>query len=135
MFAGEFLLCARLRPANRDASAGAVEAIARIVGDIRTCWPTVRLMLRADSGFCRESLMAWCDAHGVDYVFGLAKNSRLLAPVPAELAAQAQAQYAPTGPPGSSPHSSTGRWQARPRSSGWWRRPNTWRRAPSHALW
>jgi hypothetical protein len=98
IFAGEFLLCARLRPANRDASTGAVEEIARIVGDIRTRWPTVRLMLRADSGFCRESLMAWCEAHGVDYVFGLAKNSRLLAQVQAELA-QAQAQSAQTGQP------------------------------------
>jgi hypothetical protein len=98
IFAGEFLLCARLRLANCDASAGAVEEIARIVGHIRTRWPTVRIVLRADSGFCRESLMAWCEAHGVDYVFGLAKNSRRLAQVQTALA-QAQAQYAQTGQP------------------------------------
>jgi hypothetical protein len=98
IFAGEFLLCARLRSANRDASAGAVEDIARIVEDIRTRWPTVRPTLRADSGFCRESLMAWCEAHRVDYVLGLAKNRRLLAQVQAELA-QAQAQSAQTGQP------------------------------------
>ena len=98
IFASEFLLCARLRPANRDASAGAVEETARIVGAIRARWPTVQIMLRADSGFCRESLMAWCEAHQVDYVFGLAKNSRLLAQGQAARA-QAQAQYAQTGPP------------------------------------
>jgi Transposase DDE domain group 1 len=68
------------------------------VGDIRTRWPTVRITLRADSGFCRESLMAWCEAHRVDYVFGLAKNNRLLAQVQVELA-QAQAQYVQTGQP------------------------------------
>jgi hypothetical protein len=98
IFAGEFLLCARLRSANRDASAGAVEEIARIVADIRTRWPTVRITLRADSGFCREPLMAWCEAHRVDYVFGLAKNRRRLAQVQTELA-QAQAQSAQTGQP------------------------------------
>jgi hypothetical protein len=98
IFASEFLLCARLRPANRDASAGAVEETARIVGAIRARWPTVQIVLRADSGFCRESLMAWCEAHQVDYVFGLAKNSRLLAQGQAALV-QAQAQYAQTGQP------------------------------------
>jgi hypothetical protein len=98
IFAGEFLLCARLRPANRDASAGVLEEITRLVRHIRTHWPAVRIMLRADSGFCREPLMAWCEAQGVDDILGLAKNSRLLAQVQAELA-QAQAQFAQPGQP------------------------------------
>jgi hypothetical protein len=96
IFAGEFLLCARLRPANRDASAGALEEVQRIVGHLRTQWPAVRITLRADAGFCREPLMAWCEEHGLDYVFGRAKNARLLAAVHGALA-QAQAQFAQTG--------------------------------------
>jgi hypothetical protein len=98
IFAGEFLLCARLRPANRDASAGALEEITRVVRHIRTHWPAVRITLRADSGFCREPLMAWCEAQGVDYILGLAKNSRLLTVVKTALA-QAQTEFAQTGPP------------------------------------
>lgn len=98
IFAGEFLLGARLRPANREASAGALEEIARIVTHIRTQWPTVRMTLRADSGFCREPLMAWCEAHDIAYVFGLAKNARLLAELHGELA-WAQAQFEQTGQP------------------------------------
>jgi len=77
IFCGEHLLCARLRPSNQDASAGSVEEVARLVRQIRRCWPRVNIMLRADSGFCREELMAWCEEHEVDYVFGLARNSRL----------------------------------------------------------
>jgi hypothetical protein len=96
IFAGEHLLCARLRPANIDASAGALEEVVRIVGQIRAAWPTVRITLRADSGFCRDALMTWADAHGVDYVFGLAKNDRLVALIPDELA-EAAAQCAATG--------------------------------------
>lgn len=98
IFADEVLLCARLRPANRDASAGALEEVERIVGLLRTQWPAVRITLRADAGFCRDRLMAWCEAHGVDDVFGLAKNRRLLAEVHAELA-HVQAQWAQTGQP------------------------------------
>jgi hypothetical protein len=98
IFAGEFLLCARLRPANRDASSGALEEVQRMVGHLRTQWPTVQITLRADAGFCREPLMAWCEEQGLDYVFGLAKNVRLLAEVQ-EALAQAQAQFAQTGPP------------------------------------
>jgi hypothetical protein len=98
IFAGEFLLCARLRPANRDARAGAGAEVERIVRHLRKHWPAVQITLRADAGFCREPLMAWCEAQGVDYVFGLAKNSRLLAAVQTELA-QAQTQYTQTGQP------------------------------------
>ena len=77
VFCGDHLLCARLRPSNQDASAGSLEEVERIVRQIRRRWPRVRIVLRADSGFCREELMAWCEKHGVDYVFGLARNPRL----------------------------------------------------------
>jgi hypothetical protein len=98
IFAGAHLLCARLRSANIDASAGALEEVERLVAQIRTAWPTVRITLRADSGFCRDALMTWAEAHGVDYVFGLAKNARLTALIPAELA-DAAAQCTATGAP------------------------------------
>ena len=65
IFSGDHLLCARLRPSNLDASAGALEEVCRIVGQIRSRWPHVRILLRADSGFCREELMAWCETHRV----------------------------------------------------------------------
>ena len=77
IFCGEHLLCAKLRPANIDAAAGSVKQLARIVEQIRAAWPTVRIIVRGDSGFCRENLMQWCEANRVDYVFGLAKNQRL----------------------------------------------------------
>jgi hypothetical protein len=77
IFSGDHLLCARLRPSNQDASAGSREEVERIVRQIRTRWPKVRILLRADSGFCREELMVWCENHGVDYVFGFARNRRL----------------------------------------------------------
>lgn len=78
IFAGEQLLCARLREANQDAAAGALEEIAPIVAQLRRSWPEVAIVLRGDSGFCREELMSWCERNGVDYVFGLAKNARLI---------------------------------------------------------
>ena len=77
MFAGEHVLCVRLRPANIDASAGSVAEMRRIVEQIRQRWPEVRIILRGDSGFCRDELMSWCEQHGVDYVFGFARNERL----------------------------------------------------------
>ena len=98
VFCGERLLCAKLRPANIDASAGAGKIVARIVEQIRQRWPKVRIILRGDSGFCREELMAWCKEHGVDFVFGLAKNRRLLKVLGRELY-QAQQQFAATGQP------------------------------------
>jgi hypothetical protein len=90
VFCGDHLLAAKLRKADIDASAGAAEEIARIVAQIRARWPKVRIVLRADSGFARESLMAWCEANGVDYLFGLAKNARLNAEIAADLAAAAE---------------------------------------------
>ena len=80
IFAGDQLLCARLRPANQDAAKGALDEVQRIVKQLRARWPQVRIVLRADSGFCREELMAWCDVeeNKVDYAFGLARNQRLV---------------------------------------------------------
>ena len=77
IFAGDQLLCARLRPANQDAAAGAVDEVSRIVTQMRQRWPEVSIVLRADSGFCREELMGWCEQNHVDYLFGLARNQRL----------------------------------------------------------
>jgi hypothetical protein len=87
IFCGSHLLAAKLRRANIDASAGAVEETARIVAQIRARWPEVGIVLRADSGFAREALMSWCEANGVDFLFGLAKNERLVTEIAAELAA------------------------------------------------
>jgi hypothetical protein len=87
IFCGRHLLAARLRPSNIDASAGAQEEAARIVARLREHWPRVRILLRADSGFAREALMAWCEAHGVDFLFGLARNARLAEEIAGELAA------------------------------------------------
>ena len=77
VFCGDHLLCARLRPSNIDASAGSLEEVQRIVQQIRAQWPKTRILLRADSGFCREELLAWCENNAVDYVFGFARNQRL----------------------------------------------------------
>src|SRR6516162_8770646 len=74
IFCGSHLLAAKQRPADIDASAGAVEEVARIVAQVRARWPEVRIVLRADSGFAREALMRWCEFNGVDFLFGLAKN-------------------------------------------------------------
>jgi Transposase DDE domain group 1 len=98
VFCGRHLLAAKLRRANIDAAAGAKDEVARIVGQIRARWPRVKIVLRADSGFAREELMAWCEAHGVDYVFGLARNERLVAAIAAELAAAEADSLAQGGP-------------------------------------
>lgn len=78
VFCGDHLLCARLRTADRDASAGAKDEIARIVKQLRARWPSTRITLRADSGFCRDELMSWCESERVGYIFGIARNSRLI---------------------------------------------------------
>ena len=64
IFIGKHLVCARLRESNQDASAGALEEVERIVKQLRQTWPDVEIMLRADSGFCREELMSWCERQG-----------------------------------------------------------------------
>ncbi|MGE4221047.1 MAG: IS1380 family transposase [Alphaproteobacteria bacterium] len=86
IFCSRHLLAAKLRRADIDASAGAVQEVARIVGQIRERWPRVRILLRADSGFAREETMAWCEANRVDFLFGLARNARLVEHIHAVLA-------------------------------------------------
>jgi hypothetical protein len=85
IFCGTHLLAAKLRRANIDGAAGTKEEVARIIGQIREKWPGTRIILRADSGFCREELMAWCEENGVDFLFGLARNKRLVREIAAEL--------------------------------------------------
>jgi hypothetical protein len=92
IFCGEHLLCARLRTADQDASAGSPAEVERIVKQIRSRWPAVQIILRADSGFCREELMGWCEEHGVQYVFGFARNERLRRLIEAEME-EAQRQH------------------------------------------
>jgi hypothetical protein len=86
IFCGDHLLCARLRPSDLDASAGSVKPLKRIIAQIRQAWPQVKVVIRADSSFCREEILRWCEENGVDYVIGLAQNPRLVAAIAAELA-------------------------------------------------
>ena len=89
IFCGEHLLVSKLRRSNIDGAAGAREELERIICQIRGRWPEVRIILRADSGFCRDELMSWCEQNAVDYVFGLARNARLTRSIGAELQAAA----------------------------------------------
>jgi hypothetical protein len=98
IFCGDQLLAAKLRPSNIDGALGAVEEVGRIVSQIRKFWSKVRIVLRADSGFAREDLMAWCEENSVDYIFGLARNTRLVAAISTELG-EAQKQSNQTGNP------------------------------------
>jgi hypothetical protein len=98
VFCGEHLLAAKLRPSDIDGAAGAVEVIRRIVQRIRAAWPQVPIVLRGDSGFCREPLMRWCESEGVQYLLGLARNTRLCRIIGAELH-RAKQQCEATGAP------------------------------------
>jgi hypothetical protein len=98
IFCGDHPLLALLRPSNIDTPAGALKHLERIVARIRSCWPDVEIVLRGDSGFCREELMGWCESHGVNYLFGLAKNSRLQRILGKELH-EAKSFYEQTGEP------------------------------------
>ena len=96
VFAGDQLLCAYLRPSNIDESKHAWALLALIVKRLRQAWPGVKIIFRGDSGFCRWKMLRWCDRHGVDYIIGLAKNSRLNA-ISQPLLEQAKAQFEQTG--------------------------------------
>lgn len=98
VFCGEQILCARLRESNHDASFGCLQEVERIVAQIRMAWPEVKIILRGDSGFCRNLLMSWCEKHNVDYVFGMARNQRLRKIIGAEMH-QATQQWKQTGKP------------------------------------
>jgi Transposase DDE domain group 1 len=110
VFCGRHLLDAKLRRASLDAADSAVEAVARIVAQIRCRWPQVRILMRADSGFAREDMMAWCEDNDVHFLFGLAQNERLNAMIADELA-QAEAKSARTGKPAR--YFKEFRWQTR----------------------
>ena len=98
IFCGDHPLCARLRPSDIDAACGALKQIQRIVAQIRRQWPNVKIVLRGDSGFCREPIMRWCESDGVkvDFIFGLAKNKRLIKILGKEMH-QAKEMYEKTG--------------------------------------
>src|SRR6202165_6026632 len=98
VFCGEHVLCARLREANHDAAFGSLQEIQRIVAQIRTAWPEVKVIVRGDSGFCRNELMSWCESNAVDFVFGLARNQRLRKIIGAQMHAATQ-QWNQTGKP------------------------------------
>lgn len=87
IFCGAELLCARLRPASIDGAAGTVKELESIIGRIKATWPDVRIIIRGDSGYCREDLMLWCESEkNIDFLFGLPKNNRLLDEIKDELA-------------------------------------------------
>jgi hypothetical protein len=115
IFCGEHLLGVRLREANIDASAGSLREIERVVGQIRRHWPQVRVVLRGDSGFCRDELMSWCEDHAVKFLFGFARNERLrrlIAEPLAEAARQYQATQKPARVFAEFPYqTTTGSWQ------------------------
>jgi hypothetical protein len=99
IFTGEHLLCARLRQANEDPASGVLPELSRIVEQIRAVWPEVRVIVRGDSGFCRDEIMRYCEGHrDLDYVFGLAKNSRLIKAIETEMV-QAQQIHQSTQKP------------------------------------
>jgi hypothetical protein len=98
VFCGRHLLLARQRRANVAGSDGAVAEMARIVAQIHRKWPRVRIVLRGDSGFCNDPLMRWCEENRVDYVFGLARNSRLEAALATQIA-EAKRRHMTTGTP------------------------------------
>jgi len=96
IFCGRHLLCAKLRTADQDGAAGALEEVQRIVSQIRARWPQTQIVLRADSGFARDALMSWCETHGVDYLLGLARNARLTRAIGAAMQ-QAREHHQATG--------------------------------------
>ncbi len=118
IFCGRHLIAAKLRRANIDASAGAVEEVDRVVTHIRTRWPRTRILLRADSGFAREALMTWCEERRVDYVFGLARNARLLKEITVELAGPRRRASRPASRRDASSSSCGRRWTAGPAGAG-----------------
>lgn len=120
VFCGEHLLCARIRESNHDASYGCVAEIERIVAQIRRTWPEVKIIVRGDSGFCRNGLMSWCEEHQVDYVFGVARNQRLRKIIGAEMYRATQ-QWKETGKPAR--EFSEFSYQAKKTKKGGWDRP------------
>ncbi len=96
IFCGEHLLCSHLRTADKDGADGSVAELERIIGRLRWHWPEVRLIIRADSGFCRDYILKWCEDNDVEYVIGLARNKRLENMLSGEMA-EAQEEFNRTG--------------------------------------
>ena len=136
IFCGDHLLCARLRPSDIDACAGSVKHLKRIVAQLREAWPEVKIVVRADSGFCREEILRWCEDNGVDYVIGLAKNTRLVAAIAAE-AERARQEFEATKQPARSFAELRYRTLERrgAASVAWWPRRSTWPRGPTRGSW
>ncbi len=128
IFCENHLLCARLRSSNIDASAGSLEEVQRIVAQLRRRWSKTQIILRADSGFCRDELMSWCEAQGVDYVHRLrARNERLRALIEPQMQA-ARAEHQRTNQPARvcSRSSSMRRARVGAARGGWWPKPSNW---------
>lgn len=97
VYCGEYPISVQMRPSNIDGAKGAVELCKRIVDKLRSVWPNTHIIIRADSGFCRDELLSWCEeTPGIDYVIGLAKNSRLKGMI-VKQAEQARREYLRTG--------------------------------------
>jgi hypothetical protein len=106
VFCGDHVLCARLREAHHDAAYGCLPEIERIVKKIRAAWPEVKIVLRGDSGFCRNQPMSCCESNDVDYIFGRARNQRLRKIIGRQMQ-EATVQWKQTGKPA---RVSTGQW-------------------------
>src|SRR6201995_4485559 len=135
VFCGRHLLVAKLRSAAMDAAAGVIEEVARVVAHIRRQWPRVRILLRADSGFAREDLMAWCEANGVDFLFGLAKNERLIAEIIPSLIWSPPRADAPAGWSAASRASCGRRAGPGADGAGSWPRPSGRKEKPIPVSW
>lgn len=98
IFCGSYLLQAKLRECNIDASKGTTEELMRIIPMIREKWPNVKIIVRGDAGFCRDEIMSWCEENNVDYIFGIAKNNRLLKKMYKKMK-KARSKYYKTGKP------------------------------------
>jgi len=100
MCSAEIICCVpRLRPSNIDASAGSLEEVQRIVRQIRARWPKISIILRADSGFCREELLGWCENNDVDYVFGFARKTSAYGKIIGRAMQEAKQEHRRTGKP------------------------------------
>jgi hypothetical protein len=98
IFCGDHVLCARLRPSSIGPAVGSRKEVERIVHQIRQSWPEVRIILRGDSGFCSDELMTWCEKNRVDFVVGMARNSRVEGLINGSLA-EAKQQFEATQQP------------------------------------
>ena len=127
IFCGEHLLDVQLRPSNQDASAGSEAELTRIVGHIRQHWPATKIVIRADSGFCRDAILTWCENNRVDYVVGVARNDRLVQAIDRELQQARRRAYSRILP--------IVREKRGPGSVVWSVKPGICRKAQTRALW